>query len=195
MMYRVYSEGIIEVITGPMFAGKSEELIKRVKILGYANIPVLIVKPAIDNRWSKEKIFSRAGNSIKTASIKHLSEITKRFDKVNYKALAIDEVQFFDAEIIDLIINFANKGIRVIISGLDQDFEGKPFGIMPKLLAIADLVDKQHAVCNVCGRAATMTFRKNINRHDQILVGDKEYEPRCRECHYKGMLARNNQKL
>lgn len=189
-MYRVYAKGMIEVITGPMFSGKSEELIKRVKILGHANINTLVVKPAIDTRWGKEKIFSRAGSAIETVSVKNTEELKKKFESGEYSALAIDEVQFLDAPVLDYIVAQANKGIRVIVSGLDMDFTGKPFGIMPELLAKADLVDKQQAVCNVCGVAATMTFRKTSG-DKQVLIGDSEYEPRCRVCHHQGMLERH----
>lgn len=184
-MYHTYSKGIIEIITGPMFSGKTEELIKRIKILAYAKIKTLVVKPTIDKRWKKDEIFSRSGSSIKTVACRNAKEIFENFQKDSYSAIAIDEMQFFDFEIIQIVILLANKGIRVIISGLDQDFEGKPFGVMPQLLSIADLVDKQQAVCNVCKNVATMTYRL-ILETEQVSIGDKEYEPRCRQCHLDG---------
>lgn len=186
MMYRTYAAGIIEVITGPMFSGKSEELIKRIKILGYAKVKTLVIKPHIDTRWVKEKIISRAGISINTVSCQNTEEIKKEFAKGDYQAMAIDEIQFFDSNIVDYIVKLANRGIRVIVSGLDQDFTGKPFEPMPRLLALADIIDKQHAVCNVCGKAGTMTYRLS-NDKEQVAIGNKEYEPRCRECHFQGM--------
>lgn len=189
MMYRTYSDGTIEIITGPMFAGKSEELIKRVKILGHAGISTLVVKPAIDNRWDKEKVMSRAGASIETATAKDTKEVEALWKAGNYSALAIDEVQFLDDEIVDFVIKLAGQGARVIISGLDQDYTGEGFKMMPRLLAVADLVDKQQAVCNVCYKAGTMTFRKTLDEN-QIAVGDSEYEPRCRKCHHAGTLER-----
>lgn len=189
-MYRVYAKGMIEVITGPMFSGKSEELIKRVKILGHARINTLVAKPAIDTRWDKEKILSRAGSSIETVGVKNTKELKEKFESNQYAALAIDEIQFLDEDILPYIISLANEGVRVIVSGLDMDYTGKPFGIMPTLLAQADLVDKQQAVCNQCGVAATMTFRKT-NGTDQVQIGNDEYEPRCRVCHYQGMLKKH----
>lgn len=186
MMYRTYSKGTIEVITGPMFSGKSEELIKRVKILGYAKIDVLVVKPSLDTRWDKETVTSRAGASIKTHAVADTREIKKLFDEGKYQAVAIDEVQFFDSKLIDYLVHLANSGIRVMVSGLDMDWKGMPFGILPNLLAISDLVSKQKAVCGVCGNAASMTFKLKGN-NQQVEIGDTEYEPRCRVCHHNGM--------
>lgn len=188
-MYRTYSNGLIEVITGPMFSGKTEELIKRINILQYAKIKTLIVKPAIDTRWDKFKMTSRSGSTIKTAACKNIEDILEKFGKDKYDAIAIDEVQFFDEGITTLIRDLASKGIRVIVSGLDQDFLGNPFKSMPQILAIADIVDKQQAVCNRCGNAATMTFRLTDDT-EQVAIGDKEYEPRCRKCHHEGMINR-----
>ncbi len=184
MMYRKYSEGIIEVITGPMFSGKSEELIKRIKILSYGKINTLVIKPAIGDRWSKEKIVSRAGLGTKTVTVKNAQEILEKWNP-SYRAVAIDEVQFFDHKIVDVVLTLVNQGVRVMISGLDQDYLTKPFGVMPQLLAIADKVDKLAAVCVICGNAASTTFRKNSG-NDLIQVGDKEYEARCRTCHSHG---------
>lgn len=184
-MYRKYPDGIIEIITGPMFAGKSEELIKRIRILGYAKIKTLVVKPTIGDRWSKEKIVSRSGDSATTITVKNAKTILQKWDET-FRAVAIDEVQFFDKAIVDVALKLVNKGVHVIISGLDQNYLTKPFGIMPKLLAIADRVDKLAAVCFVCGNAASTTFRKT-NDHNEIQVGDKEYEARCRACHRAGM--------
>ena len=189
MMYRIYSKGIIEVIAGPMFSGKSEELIKRIKILGYAKTPTLVVKPNIDTRWEKGKIFSRAGSSIETVSVSSSKEILEKVKDGKYEAVAIDEVQFLDLDVTKVVEKLAKDGIRVIISGLDTDYLGKPFGAMPKLLAIAELVDKQQAVCNSCGNAATMTYRLS-REGERVQIGNKEYEPRCRSCHKNGMMGK-----
>ena len=186
-MYRKYSSGIIEVITGPMFSGKSEELIKRITILSYAEIPTLIIKPAIDNRFSHTEITSRNGKSIKSFSVESTKEIKELFDKGNYKALVIDEVQFFDEDIIDYVDKLAIDGIRVIICGLDQDFKRRPFKIMSNLMAIADSVTKLKAVCLVCKNAASCSYRTSSSSNT-IEIGDTDmYEARCRSCHGKGM--------
>lgn len=195
MMYRVYSDGMIEVITGPMFSGKSEELIRRIKTLAYGKIKTLVIKPNIDKRWDEKKIITRAGFEIEAHNIKNSLEILDLIKSDDYNAICIDEAQFFDTNLINVVVELANSGKRVIISGLDQDSEGKPFGIMPQLLAIADVVEKQQAVCFNCGRAATMTFRKNTNNDNQVVIGDTEiYEARCRECHYKGQMQKLQQR-
>ncbi len=186
-MYRKYSDGIIEVITGPMFSGKSEELIKRIRILNYADISTLIVKPSIDNRFSEIEIISRSGASIKSYSVDTVEDIKELFKLKEYKCLVIDEVQFFDDELITYVDNLANKGVRVIVCGLDQDFKRRPFKIMANLMAIADDVLKLKAVCVVCKNAATCSFRTSTTS-DTIEIGDTDkYEARCRQCHEKGM--------
>lgn len=191
MMFRTYSKGTIEVITGPMFSGKSEELIKRIRILGYAKINTLVVKPSLDTRWDKDSVISRTGATLKTFSVKDTKELKQRFDEGNFDAVAIDEVQFFDSKLIDYLIHLANNGVRVIASGLDMDWKGMPFGILPNLLAVSDSVSKQQAVCNQCGKAASMTFKLKGN-NAQVEVGDTEYEPRCRMCHHRGMLEKHS---
>lgn len=189
MMYRKYPEGMIEVITGPMFSGKSEELIKRINILSYGKINTLVVKPAISTRWDKHRIVSRAGSSVKTINVKNAKEILTKWSS-EYQAVAIDEVQFFDQKIVDVVLFLVDKDVRVIISGLDKNYLNKPFGVMPQLLAIADKVDKLAAVCVICGDAASNTFRKSGGKN-LIQVGDKEYEARCRKCYLLGMKDRN----
>lgn len=188
MMFKRYYDGIIEVITGPMFSGKSEELIKRIKQAGYAKIKTLVVKPSADDRWDKEKIISRAGTEVKTARIKKAKDIIELWDD-DYKIVAVDEGQFLGKDLIDVATYLANKGVRVIISALDQDAEGKPFGAIPELLAIAEIVSKQTAICMRCGKEATISFYKG-KKSKQIVVGDSEYEARCRQCHYHGMLEK-----
>ncbi|MDW2829356.1 thymidine kinase [Mesomycoplasma ovipneumoniae] len=182
-MYKKFFEGIIEVITGPMFSGKSDELIKRIKILTYANIKILVIKPLIDNRFSDCEIVSRSGLRIPTFSAKTTQEIKELFAKEKYGAIAIDEIQFFSEDIIPFLDKIANKGIRVIVSGLDQDFRRKPFGVLPNLMAIAENVTKLQAVCTICKRAATTSARL-VKSDKQNLIGDSaEYEARCRACH------------
>lgn len=186
-MYQKYSEGTIEVITGPMFSGKSEELIKRIIILSYAEIPTLVIKPEIDNRFSHTDITSRNGKSIKSHSAKNTKDIEKLFNSKKYKALVIDEVQFFDKDIINFVDRLAVNGIRVIVCGLDQDYKRRPFGIMANLMAIADNITKLKAVCLVCKNAASCSYRFSSSENT-IEIGDTDkYEARCRQCHEKGM--------
>lgn len=186
-MYRKYSEGIIEVITGPMFSGKSEELIKRIKILKYIETLTLIIKPNVDNRFSNNNIISRNGSFIESFSVDTVDDIKDLFCKKEYKALVIDEVQFFDENLIDYLDELANKGIRIIVCGLDQDFKRRPFNITAKLMAIADDVTKLKAVCLICKNAASCSFRTSTS-NKTIEIGDSEtYEARCRKCHNKGM--------
>lgn len=182
-MYKKFFDGIIEVITGPMFSGKSDELIKRIRILSYADIKTLVIKPWIDSRFSECEIVSRSGLRIPTFTAKTTEEIKDLFAKDNYQAIAIDEIQFFDEDIVLFLDEIANKGVRVIVSGLDQDFRRKPFGSLPNLMAMAENVTKLQAVCALCKRAATTSARR-VKIDAQTLIGDQaEYEARCRACH------------
>lgn len=180
--------GSIEVICGPMFAGKSEELIRRVKRLEYAKKNILVFKPTIDNRYAEDKIVSHNKNYTSSINIKNAKEILN-YVKDETDAIVIDEVQFFDHELINIVNNLANNGKRIIVAGLDCDFKGKPFGIIPKLLAIADSITKLTAICVVCGENATKTQRiingkEAFEDEPTILIGATEsYEPRCRNCH------------
>lgn len=187
-------KGRIEVITGPMYSGKSEELIKRIKIYGYAGLRILIIKPTVDTRWDEKEIISRAGSKIETKTAKNAYDLYKllieseRKNGKLFDVVAIDEAQFFDDGIIDVAGILANKGKIVIISALDTDFRMKPFGPVPQLLAIAEKVDKLVAVCMQCGEFATTTFR--VSGGDEVVqVGNHEYEARCRECHLKGNMG------
>lgn len=174
------TSGSIEVVCGPMFSGKTEELIRRVKRAQIARQKVQIFKPAIDNRYHETEVVSHSAVSMEATPVNTSVEILQRvFDST--RVVAIDEVQFFDENIIVVVEKLARRGIRVIAAGLDQDFMGKPFGPMAALLAIADSVDKIHAICTVCGAPASKTFRKNPNNSSQILVGETDlYEARCR---------------
>lgn len=181
--------GWIEVIVGSMYAGKTEEFLRRIKRIHYAKKDVLVFKPKIDNRYSSSEIVSHNNSrveSIEISEAKEIYEYTK--DHLPY-CIAIDEVQFLDNEIIDLAEYYADSGVRVLLAGLDKNFRGEPFGVVPELLARAEYVTKLEAICQVCGAPATRTQRiidgKPASYYDPvILVGAKEsYEARCRHCH------------
>ena len=172
--------GSIEVICGSMFSGKTEELIRRLRRAQIAKLNVEIFKPKTDTRYDENSVVSHDLNSIQStpgenaASILLLSSITD--------VVGIDEAQFFDDQLPDVCNTLANRGIRVIIAGLDMDFQGKPFGPMPELMSIAEVVNKVHAVCLQCGGPATYSYR-TVPSESKILLGEKEsYEPRCRTC-------------
>lgn len=187
-MYNQYREGWIEVICGCMFAGKTEELIRRINVLSYARKNILVFKPKIDDRYSTTEIASHAGSKVPCIVISEAKEI---LNHVNYDTdvVAIDEVQFFDEDVVDICEYLADSGLRVMVAGLDKDFRGEPFGVLPDLLTRAEFVTKLTAVCTKCGAPATRTQRiingKPASFNDPIvLVGAKEaYEPRCRHCH------------
>lgn len=187
-MYRPVNHGYIEVVVGPMYSGKSEELIRRLKRAKIAKQKIIVFKPHIDDRYSKEKVVSHSGDSVEAIPINKSSEIYDLIDE-DIQVVGIDEVQFFDEEIIDIAVDLANKGVRVIAAGLDMDFKGEPFGVTPKLLAVAEFVDKIQAICSVCGQPATRSQRlidgKPAKYDDPIIkVGAVEsYEARCRRCH------------
>jgi len=187
-MYHQYKPGIVEVITGCMFAGKTEELIRRVNVLQYAKKDIHVFKPAIDNRYSDNEVVSHAGNSVKSHVITDALEILNYVDSET-DVVAVDEVQFFDENIIKVSDFLAKKGIRVMLAGLDMDFRGEPFGVIPKLMTTAEFVTKLPAICAVCGGPATRTQRlvdgKPASYDDPvIMVGASEsYEARCRHHH------------
>ncbi len=187
-MYQSYKDGWIETISGCMFAGKTEELIRRIKVLEFAKKEIMVFKPVIDNRYSDTKVVSHAGSSVESHVISKAAEILDLV-KETTQVVAIDEVQFFDDEICDVCNELADRGIRVMAAGLDTDFRGEPFGPMPQLMTEAEFVTKLAAVCNKCGAPATRTQRiidgKPASYNDPIiLVGASEsYEARCRHCH------------
>ena len=187
-MYRPSGHGYIEAVVGPMYSGKSEELIRRLKRAKIAKQEVIVFKPCIDNRYSKEDVVSHSGISIRAIAINHTEEIHKYITDET-QVVGIDEVQFFDEGIVAVALELADTGIRVIAAGLDLDFKAEPFGPVPELLARAEFVDKLQAVCVKCGAPATRTQRlinKEPARYDDpiILVGATEsYEARCRKCH------------
>lgn len=187
-VYHQYREGWLEVISGCMFAGKTEELIRRINVLSYAKKSILVFKPKIDNRYSEKEIVSHSGAHIQCITVECAKDI---LDYINneVEVIAIDEIQFFDEDIVEICDYLADKGKRVMTAGLDKDFRGEAFGVMPELLTRAEFVTKLTAVCAICGAPATRTQRliegKPASFNDPIvMVGATEhYEPRCRHCH------------
>lgn len=184
----IHSSGLIEVITGSMFSGKTDELIRRLRRARIAKQSVAVFKPAIDTRYAVQKVTSHAGSEFEALPVSRAADIPALIPP-DATVVAIDEAQFFDEHIAEVCQALAGRGLRVIVAGLDMDFRGEPFGPMPKLLAIAEQVDKLRAICVVCGAPASRTQRL-INgqpaRFDDpiVLVGGSEaYEARCRECH------------
>ena len=187
-MYQRYRDGWIETISGCMFAGKTEELIRRIKVLEFAKKEILVFKPKIDDRYSDTMVVSHAGSSVESIVIEDAIEILEHV-KDTTQVVAIDEAQFFGNNICAVCNELADSGIRVMAAGLDTDFRGEPFGPMPQLITEAEFVTKLAAVCNRCGAPATRTQRiingKPASYNDPtILVGASEsYEARCRHCH------------
>lgn len=177
--------GWIEVICGSMFSGKTEELIRRLKRAQFAKQRVEIFKPAVDTRYDEEEVVSHNDSRIRSTPVPVSSNISLLANDVD--VVGIDEAQFFDDEIVSVCNDLANRGIRVIVAGLDMDFKGKPFGPMPALMATAEYVTKVHAVCTRTGNLAHYSFRKAQN-DDLVLLGEtQEYEPLSRAAYYKAM--------
>lgn len=182
-MTHQYFHGSLEVICGPMFSGKTEELIRRVKRAQIAKQRVQIFKPAVDIRYDKEDVVSHSSQAIKSEPVENAVDILIRL-KDSTRVVAIDEVQFFDEGITTVVTKLAARGYRVICAGLDLDYRAQPFGPMPVLLAIADEVMKIHAICTVCGAPATRTQRLTAHK-ERFLLGETDaYEARCRG-HYQ----------
>ncbi|AXT52130.1 thymidine kinase [Aquimarina sp. BL5] len=178
--------GWIEVICGSMFSGKTEELIRRLKRAQFAKQKVEIFKPAIDVRYDDEMVVSHDANEIRSTPVPAAANIRILADTCD--VVGIDEAQFFDDEIVSVCNDLANKGIRVIVAGLDMDFKGNPFGPMPALMATAEYVTKVHAVCTRTGNLAQFSFRKS-KKDDLVLLGETdEYEPLSRAAYYKASL-------
>jgi len=188
MEYYEGKKGFIEVICGPMFAGKTEELIRRVKRMDYAHKNYQIFKPSIDDRYSISEVVSHNKRSVKAISVGKSNDILTHILETT-QAVVIDEIQFFDDGILDVIKELVNKGLRIICAGLDTDFRGEPFGVIGAVLAMAENVTKLTAICQVCGELATKTQRIINGRPASfddplIMVGEKEsYEARCKDCH------------
>ena len=200
-MHLNQKDGWIEVICGPMFAGKTEELLRRVRRLEYAKKNIVVFKPLMDNRFADDEVVSHNNSRTKSVNISFARQIFDHIDKET-QVVAIDEIQFLDSEAVAICEYLASRGVRVMVSGLDKDFRGEPFSFMPKLLSLAEYVTKLTAICVKCGIPATRTQRivdgKPAKYNDPIvLIGAQEsYEARCRSCHkvyrkpdpYKGTL-------
>jgi thymidine kinase len=172
--------GSIEVIAGSMFSGKTEELIRRLKRAKIARQKVEIFKPEVDVRFSKTEVVSHDENSIQSTPVGNSANILLLTGNVD--VIGIDEAQFFDKGLVEVVIKLANMGIRVIVAGLDMDFKGIPFGPIPELMAVADHIDKVHAICVKCGNVAQFSHRLS-DKEQTVLLGEKDvYEPLCRGC-------------
>jgi thymidine kinase len=178
-------KGSIEVITGSMFSGKTEELIRRLRRAQFAGQKVEIFKPSIDKRYSETRVVSHDDKSIISTPVDNASAILLLAGDV--EVVGIDEAQFFDDSIIEVCNALADNGVRIVIAGLDMDFMGKPFGPVPALLAVAEYVTKVHAICMRCGNLAQYSFRKSEDSQ-VVLLGEKNfYEPLCRNCYNEAL--------
>jgi thymidine kinase len=184
------SGGWLEVVCGPMFSGKSEEMIRRLRRAEIAAQRVIIFKPALDDRYDAADVVSHAGIRMRAVPVAGVADLEARAG--GFEVVGVDEVQFFDPEIVGALLRLADAGARVVAAGLDQDFRRLPFGPMPQLLAHAEFVDKLQAVCHRCGGGATTTQRLVDGRPAPysgatIVVGaNEQYEARCRDCHEAG---------
>jgi len=186
----IHRPGRIEVVCGSMFSGKTEELIRRMRRAKFAKQKVEIFKPSIDTRYSDIEVVSHDQTSIKSTPVDTSSSILLLSSDID--VVGIDEAQFLDDGLVDVCNELANRGVRVIIAGLDMDFKGNPFGPMPALCAIADEVTKVHAICVRCGALAYLSHRL-VHNDKQVLLGEKmEYEPLCRDCYQKAIKEESN---
>jgi len=175
--------GSVEVITGSMFSGKTEELIRRLRRAQFAGLKVEIFKPSIDTRYSEDRIVSHDEKSIHSTPVDNAASILLLASGVD--VVGIDEAQFFDNSIVNVCTKLADDGVRVVVAGLDMDFMGNPFGPLPSLLSIAEYITKVHAICVRCGSLAQYSFRKS-DEESVVLIGEKDkYEPLCRNCYIK----------
>jgi thymidine kinase len=180
--------GTIEVITGSMFSGKTEELIRRLRRAQFAGLKVEIFKPSLDKRYSEDRVVSHDDKSIVSTPVDNASSILLLAGEVD--VVGIDEAQFFDSSIVEVCNKLADNGVRILIAGLDMDFMGNPFGPMPALLSIAEYITKVHAICMRCGSLAQYSFRKS-EEEQVVVLGEKDkYEPLCRECYNKAINKR-----
>ena len=183
--------GWIEVICGSMFSGKTEELMRRLKRAQFAKQRIEIFKPIVDTRYDDEMVVSHDANEIRSTPVPVASNIRLLANDVD--VIGIDEAQFFDDEIVAVCNDLANRGIRVIVAGLDMDFKGNPFGPMPALMATAEYVTKVHAVCTKTGNLANYSFRKTINEDIVFLGETQEYEPLSRAAYYKAIISQREE--
>ena len=185
--------GCIEVVCGSMFSGKTEELIRRLRRAQFANQKIAIYKPAIDKRYSDAEVVSHDRNSIISVPVSDASEMLLALGQ-SVEVVGVDEAQFFGDNLVEVCQTLANRGVRVIVAGLDTDFLGKPFGPMPALMAVAEDVQKVHAICVKCGNLANHSHRLSKST-DLVVLGEKDvYEPLCRECYNKAIAEENRKK-
>lgn len=185
--------GWIEVICGSMFSGKTEELIRRLRRAQFARQKVEIFKPIVDSRYHEEMVVSHDENEIRSTPVPAAANIRLLADDCH--VVGIDEAQFFDDEIVTVCNDLANRGVRVVVAGLDMDFKGNPFGPMPALMATAEYVTKVHAICTRTGNLANYSFRKSQSDRLVLLGETDEYEPLSRAAYYRAMLTEKIQKL
>lgn len=182
--------GWIEVVCGSMFSGKTEELIRRLNRALIANQHVEIFKPSVDKRYHNEDVVSHNANTIRSTPVDFANDILLLVG--NCDVVGIDEAQFFDNSLVEVCEKLANSGKRVIIAGLDMDFEANPFEPMPSLMSIAEFVTKVHAICAICGNIANFSYRLS-KATEKVKLGEKEsYEARCRTCFSEGMKQRDS---
>ena len=173
--------GCIEVVCGSMFSGKTEELIRRLRRAQFANQQIAIFKPVIDKRYSDVEVVSHDFHKITSTPVATPAEMLEKVGP-EVQVVGIDEAQFFDETLVEVCQTLANRGVRVIVAGLDTDYLGQPFGPMPRLMAVAEDVQKVHAICVRCGALANHSHRLSKS-HDLVLLGEKDvYEPLCRDC-------------
>ena len=177
--------GWIEVVTGSMFSGKSEELIRRIRRAQIARQKVQLFKPRVDNRYGSDAIVSHSEMRLPSEVVGSADEILQRVEE-DTEVVGIDEGQFFDAHLVDVADALADRGLRVIVAGLDQDYMGRPFEPMPQLIAVAEYVDKTLAICMRCGAPANRTQRLGSETDRVVLGGASAYEARCRRCFQPG---------
>lgn len=181
-MYEPFDQGRVEVICGPMFSGKSTELIRRLKRAEIAGQKVQVFKPDLDIRWDTQKVTTHDKKEFDAIPVSSSADILKLLHP-HTVVVGVDEAQFFDADIVSVVQTLANRGIRVVLAGLDMDFRGQPFGPMPTLMAIAETIDKLTAICMVCGAPATRCQRLTDSKEVVSVGASKEYEARCRKHH------------
>lgn len=187
--YRNRTQGWIEVVCGSMFSGKTEELIRRLNRARIAKLKVETFKPSIDIRYSDEDVVSHNESSLHSIVVESASQIL--FYSNDVDVIGIDEAQFFDDELVNVCQTLANQGVRVIVAGLDMDYTGKPFGLMPALMAVAEDVSKVHAICMRCGGLAQYSHR-TVKVDKLVVLGETDtYEPLCRSCYNKALREGN----
>lgn len=173
--------GWIETITGPMFSGKSEELIRRLRRAEIARQRVQVFKPVVDDRYAEDEIVSHSEMRLEAERVNRARHILERVDP-RTQVVGVDEAQFFDDEVVEVVESLANSGKRVIVAGLDQDYLGRPFEPMPRLMALAEEITKTLAICMVCGNPANRTQRLVASEERIVVGGSRAYEARCRQC-------------